>query len=310
VESAPTDVRKAFGAAAVPAVGLALAWALTYPQPVFVATVTRAAADLGAVLVLGLALVPGLETPRHRDELAARSSSVLVVAAAVWLAAELARLITAAAATAAVPLGALGARTTVEYAVSTVAGRADLICVLAATLVGGLAVAVRTPAAGVAVAGVAAIGTTARTLAGHLSENAFGGVAVTLHALAAAVWCGLLAALVLTVGHRGRWARMLPRFSALSLWCVVVLLVGGIGSAVVTLADPAQLWLTGYGRLILAKVLLTAALMVLAWRNRTGWLPSARGHRVTAEGSSRRSYPELALMMVALTLAAALAVTG
>jgi putative copper resistance protein D len=79
---------------------------------------------------------------------------------------------------------------------------------------------------------------------------------------------------------------------------------------VVTLADPAQLWLTGYGRLILAKVLLTAALMVLAWRNRTGWLPSARGHRVTAEGSSRRSYPELALMMVALTLAAALAVTG
>lgn len=310
MEPAPADVRKGLGAAAVLAVGLALAWALTYPQPAVAATVTRAAADVGAVLVLGLALVPALEAARYRDELARRSSSALVVAAAVWLIAELTRLVVAAAATAAVPLGALGARTTVEYAVSTVAGRADLICVVAAALVGLLAVTIRTPAAGVAVAGIAAIGTTARTLAGHLSENAFGGVAVTLHALAAAVWCGLLAALVLTVGHRGRWARMLPRFSALSLWCVVVLLVAGVGSAAVTLDGPAQLWGTGYGRLLLAKVLLTVALMVLAWRNRTEWLPSARGHRVTAQRSSRRSYPELALMLVALTLAAALAVSG
>ncbi|MHA3018761.1 CopD family protein [Mycobacterium sp. BMJ-28] len=303
-------MRRALGGAAMVLAGLLLAWALTYPRQEVAATLTRAAADVAAVVVLGLALVPLLDIARYRAELARRSAPALLIAAAVWLAAELARLVTAAAATAAVPLGALGVPTTVEYTLSTVAGRADLICVLAAALVGAVTLALRTPAAGVAVAGIAAVGTTARTLAGHLSENAFGGVAVTVHALAAAVWCGLLAALVLTVGHRGQWARVLPRFSALSLWCVVVLLVGGIGSAVVTLDAPAQLWSTGYGRLILAKVLLTAALMVLAWHNRTGWLPSARGHRVSAAGSTRRSYTELALMTVALTLAAALAVTG
>ncbi|SCX29088.1 CopD family protein [Mycolicibacterium fluoranthenivorans] len=298
------------GGTAALVVGLLLAWALTYPQVAFGATVTRAAADVAAVVVLGLALVPMLDVPRYRDELAGRSAAAMTVAAALWLVAEVARLFTAAAATAAVPLSTLGVRTTVEYAISTVAGRADLISVLAAALVGALTIWWRTPAAGVAVAGIAAIGTTARTLAGHLSENAFGGIAVTLHALAAAVWCGLLAALVLTVGHRGQWARVLPRFSALSLWCVVVLLVGGIGSAVVTLDAPTQLWSTGYGRLVLAKVLFTAALLGLAWHNRTDWLPSARGHRVTAASSSRRSYTELALMTVALTLAAALAVTG
>jgi putative copper resistance protein D len=298
------------GGTAALVVGLLLAWALTYPQVAFGATVTRAAADVAAVVVLGLALVPMLDVPRYRDELATRSAAAMTVAAALWLVAEVARLFTAAAATAAVPLSTLGVRTTVEYAISTVAGRADLISVLAAALVGALTIWWRTPAAGVAVAGIAAIGTTARTLAGHLSENAFGGIAVTLHALAAAVWCGLLAALVLTVGHRGQWARVLPRFSALSLWCVVVLLVGGIGSAVVTLDTPTQLWSTGYGRLVLAKVLFTAALLGLAWHNRTDWLPSARGHRVTAATSSRRSYTELALMTVALTLAAALAVTG
>ncbi len=298
------------GGTAALVVGLLLAWALTYPQLAVGATVTRAAADVAAVVVLGLALVPMLDVPRYRDELATRSAAAMTVAAALWLVAEVARLFTAAAATAAVPLSTLGVRTTVEYAISTVAGRADLISVLAAALVGALTIWWRTPAAGVAVAGIAAIGTTARTLAGHLSENAFGGIAVTLHALAAAVWCGLLAALVLTVGHRGQWARVLPRFSALSLWCVVVLLVGGIGSAVVTLDAPTQLWSTGYGRLVLAKVLFTAALLGLAWHNRTDWLPSARGHRVTAATSSRRSYTELALMTVALTLAAALAVTG
>jgi putative copper resistance protein D len=298
------------GGTAALVVGLLLAWALTYPQVAVGATVTRAAADVAAVVVLGLALVPMLDVPRYRDELATRSAAAMTVAAALWLVAEVARRFTAAAATAAVPLSTLGVRTTVEYAISTVAGRADLISVLAAALVGALTIWWRTPAAGVAVAGIAAIGTTARTLAGHLSENAFGGIAVTLHALAAAVWCGLLAALVLTVGHRGQWARVLPRFSALSLWCVVVLLVGGIGSAVVTLDAPTQLWNTGYGRLVLAKVLFTAALLGLAWHNRTDWLPSARGHRVTAATSSRRSYTELALMTVALTLAAALAVTG
>ena len=61
---------------------------------------------------------------------------------------------------------------------------------------------------------------------------------------------------------------------------------------------------------LLAKVAVTAVLMVLAWRNRSSWVPSARGHRVSAEVSGRRSGLELTLMAVALTLAAALAVTG
>ena len=303
-------MRRAIGGAGLVAAGLLLAWALTYPQHAVAATAARAAADGAAVVVLGLALVPLLDIPRYRVELSRRSTSALAIAAAVWLVAEVARMFIAAAATAAVPLSTLGVRTTVAYAVSTVAGRADLICVVAAALVGVLTVGWRTPSAGAAVTGIAAIGTTARTLAGHLSENAFGGIAVTLHALAAAVWCGLLAALVLIVGHRGQWARVLPRFSAVSLWCVVVLLTGGIGSAAVTLDGPAQLWGTGYGRLIVAKVLFTAALLVLAWHNRTVWLPSARGHRVSAAGSIRRSHLELSLMTVALMLAAALAVTG
>jgi copper resistance protein D len=48
-----------------------------------------------------------------------------------------------------------------------------------------------------------------------------------VHALAAALCCGALAALALTVEHRGQWARVLPRFFQLSLLCVATLLAAG-----------------------------------------------------------------------------------
>lgn len=308
-----TQARRAGLGVLVVTLGIALAWSLAHPQLEFVPTLTRIAADGAAIVVLGLAVVPLLDTERHRAEFTRRSATALAVAAWVWLAAELIRLVTTAAATAAVRVTGLSVRTAYEFSVSTNAGRADLLCVVAAAIVVTVSLigpAARTPNASMLIAGVAAIGTAARTLAGHLSESALGGAAVTLHALAAALWCGVLAALVLVVDHRGQWARVLPRFSALSLWSVVVLLVGGVVSAAVVIGSPADLIDTGYGRLLLAKVVVTAGLMVLAWHNRSQWLPSARGHRVSAQVSTRRSHTELALMTVALTLAAALAVSG
>lgn len=305
-----TRTRRACLGALVVALSVALAWVLARPDGALVPTVTRVLADGAAVLVLGLAVVPWLDTARYRTELARRSTAVMAVTAWVWLAAELIRLVTTAADTAAVAVRDLGVRTSIEFAVSTTAGRADLICVAAALLVVVVTLSARNPGASLVVAGVAALGTAARTLAGHLSESALGGLAVTLHALAAALWCGVLAAIVLVVDRRGQWARVLPRFSQLSLWSVLVLLVGGVFSAVVVIGSPAELVGTGHGRLLLAKIVVTAALLALAWHNRSRWLPSARGHRVSAEVSNRRSDTELALMAVALTLAAALAVTG
>lgn len=305
-----TCLRRACLGALVVALSVALAWILARPDGALAPILTRVLADGAAVLVLGLAVAPWLDIARYRTELARRSTAVMAVAAWVWLAAELIRLVTTAADTAAVSVGDLGVRTAIEFSVSTTAGRADLICVVSALLVVVVTLAVRSPGASLVVAGVAALGTAARTLAGHLSESALGGVAVTLHALAAALWCGALAAIVLVVEHRGQWARVLPRFSQLSLWSVLVLWVGGVLSAAVVLGSPADLVDTGHGRLLLAKIVVTTVLMVLAWHNRSQWLPSARGHRVSAEVSTRRSGTELALMALALTLAAALAVTG
>jgi len=276
-----------------------------------VSTLTRAAADLSAVVAFGLAVVPMLDIERYRGELIRRATGPLTITGAVWLVAELLRLGVDAAQAAAVPLNRLGVHTAVDFAVHTTPGRSGLFSAVAAALLCVIVVvAPRSASMNIAVAGVAAAGVAARPLTGHLSESALGGAAVALHTLAAALWCGTLAALVLTVKHRGQWARVLPRFSQLSLGCVAALLAGGVLAAVVTLGSPSQLYATGYGRLLSAKVVVTALLVLLAYRNRTMWLPAARTHRTTAVVSRSRALFELGIMAVALMLAAALAVTG
>ena len=289
----------------------AAAWALTYPQAAPAATVVRALADCAAAVTLGLAVVPMLDTGRYRERADAAGRPAARVAAGFWLFAELCRLVVGAAAAAAVPVTRVGLATTVEFAAATSAGRSGLFSVAAAGLVLVVAlVAPRTPPAAVAAAGIAAVGLVARTIGGHMSASALGAVAIAIHVLAAAMWCGTLAALVLTVDHRGQWARVLPRFSELSLWCVIALLAGGVTGALVAVDSASQLFATGYGRVLLIKIVLTVVLMVLAWRNRARWLPAAKSHRVTAYVSRSRSLTELAIMAVALTMAAALSVTG
>ena len=306
-----TRQRALAGGALVVVVAAVVAWALARQQNSLAVTLVRAVADGSAVVAFGLAAVPMLDIDRYRGELIRRATGPLTIASAIWLVAELLRLGVAAAQAAAVPVSRLGVHTAVDFAVHTTPGRSALFSAVAAALVCVTVVATpRSSSTNVAVVGLAAAGVAARPLTGHLSESALGGPAVGVHTLAAALWCGALAALVLTVGHRGQWARVLPRFSQLSLVCVAALLVGGVLAAVATLGSPSELYATGYGRVLSAKVAVTVVLVLLAYRNRTMWLPAARTHRATAVVSRSRALFELAIMAVALTLAAALAVTG
>jgi putative copper resistance protein D len=284
---------------------------VAYPQAAPAATVVRALADSGAAVTLGLALVPMLDAGRHRDELTRRASGPLAWAAGCWLLTELCRVVVGAAGATALPVTRVSLNTTAEFAIATSAGRSSVFSVVAAAVVLVVAlVAAKTPPTAVAAAGVTAVGLVARTVGGHMSASAFGALAISIHVLAAAVWCGTLAALVLTVDHRGQWSRVLPRFSELSLVCVIALLTGGAVGAVVALDSPVQLFSAGYGRVLLIKIVLTVVLMVLAWRFRARLLPAAKSLRVTAYVSRARSLTELAIMAVALTMAAALSVTG
>jgi putative copper resistance protein D len=287
------------------------AWALAYPQSSLAVTLMRTVADGAAVVCLGLTVAPMLDDERYRRELIGRATVPLSVAGAAWLLAELGRLIVAATQAAAVPVWRLGVPTTLDFAVDTAAGRAGSLAVAAAAALCAVTIAApRTAPVNLVAAGLVAVGLTARLITGHFFDSGLGGLALAAHTLAAALWCGALAGLVLTIEHRGQWARMLPRFSQLSLWCVLALLSGGAVAALERLGSPAELYATGYGRLLSAKIAIAAVLVLLGWRNRTIWVPSARAHRTTAVVSRSRSLVELAVMAVALALAAGLAATG
>jgi copper transport protein len=87
-----------------------------------------------------------------------------------------------------------------------------------------------------------------------------------LHVLAMSVWLGGLAALLFVV--TGDRTPVLLRFSRMALAAVVTLAVTGTIAAIYLLTALSQLWETGYGRELLAKIALLVVLIGLGALNR------------------------------------------
>jgi copper transport protein len=85
------------------------------------------------------------------------------------------------------------------------------------------------------------------------------------HLVAAMVWLGGLAQLVLVVWPAAPEQRRdaFLRFSRLATGCVAVLVVGGTYLSLQRLPHLAELWSSGYGRVLLAKLALVS--VALAW---------------------------------------------
>lgn len=192
----------------------------------------------------------------------------------------------------------------VTAAAATLAGIAALTAALSLRVGAG-----RVPAAVAALLLLAA-----PTLGGHaLDPGRPHTLAVSvdlLHLAAAAVWFGGLLQLALaplaarSLGRelQGRlYAALARRFSNVALAAVLVLAAGGLARALIELSAPAQLWETSYGRTLLVKSGLLAALLGLGALNRRALLPRL------AAGVLRRSvFAELALLAAVVAAVALL----
>ncbi len=115
-------------------------------------------------------------------------------------------------------------------------------------------------------------------LAGHAQSSDKGAWLLSanlLHALAAGVWPGGLLPLGLLLVRTHRDATLLlatvtitQRFSRLSVAAVGVLAFSGVLSGVGLVGSLAALWSSGYGRLVLCKAMLFAAMICLGAVNR------------------------------------------
>jgi copper transport protein len=163
-------------------------------------------------------------------------------------------------------------------------------------------------------------------LAGHASVES--PVAVffpvnLLHVLAASVWVGGIAFLLLALPRATRQLEgeersrlllaTLARFSPLALAAVLVIAASGVVQAYIDVRTIHALFHTTYGALIIVKVLLLICLIALGWVNRARVIPALE--RLVAErrppGASgvlarRTMRGELALMLCVFGVTAAL----
>ena len=102
------------------------------------------------------------------------------------------------------------------------------------------------------------------TLMGHAAtgNRLVGSLSLIVHVAAAALWVGGLAALTWTA-LRGRTplANAVPRYSLLAMGCVAAVALSGVVNAAVRIGSFGALFGSGYGLVVLAKVV---AIVVLA----------------------------------------------
>lgn len=264
---------------------------------------------LGVLLPLGAATLPG-GALRDLVRVQATADRVLVVAAGCWLVLVLVGIAFRTADALARPLARLSANDITVWATQLAAGRGLLLTAACAAAVLGCAIArLRRPdAVQVRIPLIAALlGVLTPALTGHASSAADHQLAVisaALHVAAAALWVGGLAALlVLVARHRALLDNSLPRFSRLATGAIIAVALTGVINATTRLASWTALFTTGYGWLVLIKVVLLVALAGLGGLARQ----RLRAHRTPV---LRWAGLEVALMAVTMGVAAALTQTG
>ncbi|MEU1984658.1 CopD family protein [Nocardia sp. NPDC019395] len=299
------DRRVALGLA-VPAglLGVLLAWVLS---DIPAAAAIRFCADLAGAAVLGLATLPRLN---DRLDVPWRMMAVL---AGLWCCLEFAVLVFAAGDVVGSGVAALSPADFGTYLVRISAGQIGLAILLGTAAVAGYAAfAFRRPLqrSPDLVLVFAAVTVTLRPITGHMSQQPLGSVLAGVHALAAAIWLGLLLALALVVRGRRDWAATLPRYSAIAMPMVAAVAVTGVINGLVRVGGVMPFFTTGYGRIMIAKSVLLIVLLALGWWWRRSWVAAAAAHRMSAEASLRRAVLEVAVMAAVFGLAASLAITG
>jgi len=192
----------------------------------------------------------------------------------------------------------------------------------AALVTGALAILALVPA-GLLRSGAASMGTVSRaalvlvfvgltasmSLAGHAAVDEPVAIRLpldVLHVLAAAVWLGGLLQLGALAPQAHEHLDAIKRFSKVAFGCVLTLLATGIYATVSELGlDPRELVETQYGRIILAKLVLYAGTMPLAWLNMTLYVPTLARRPDRATGLLRQYVGrELFLLLVVVGLTA------
>ncbi|QLL24245.1 hypothetical protein DLE04_00550 [Actinobacteria bacterium IMCC26103] len=158
---------------------------------------------------------------------------------------------------------------------------------------------IRTVAAANALLLLSIVAVIAPIFASHSASSGSHSLAIgslIVHVVALTFWVGgLISITVLSATDR---AIALPRFSSLSLWAVIAVVVSGSANAWARLNFQSA-WSSNYARLVILKVLLTAGLIYLGYLNRKHL---SGKWQISLKNLSRLLFIEVSIMLVTVLI--------
>ncbi|WP_422769827.1 cytochrome c oxidase assembly protein [Plantactinospora sp. WMMC1484] len=254
------------------------------PLTVYGLPLVRLLLDVLATLTVGLAVTAAFLLPGDGPSVSAPGYLLLrrvTGLAAGWAATALVLIVLTVSDLLGAPPSGLGVAAVVSFATSISQGQSLLLQAGLAAAVAVLSWVGVSRTAAAATAGLAMVAVLPPAFTGHAAGAGNHQIAVTslaLHVLAATVWVGGLAALLM-LRRSAMLAEAAARYSRLALACCLGVAVSGVANAWVRLCGWDQLWQSRYGWLVLGKA---GALLLLgglgaAHRRRT--LPALRAGR-------------------------------
>lgn len=153
---------------------------------------------------------------------------------------------------------------------------------------------------------LALLAVAAPATAGHasgLGDHSLAIVASVTHAITASLWLGGVLALGIAIWRGGaQIAIATRRFSKIATTALVLLAASGVLNAYVRLAEPSDLFTSGYGRLVVAKTVLLIAVIAVAIYLRRRLLPTI--------SAANRALPFLRVVLIEAAIMACAAGLG
>ncbi len=222
---------------------------------------TRYARDISSMLVLGLVMVGLLLTTWDR------ARSWALAWSGLWLAIVCVQYLLTLADVRAQGLTDVAA-SVLATLTSTAIGWTFLLQAIAILVALVLLITWKTRAGAITTAVVVALGCAAPAPVSHAGyAHIAASVSIGIHIVAVSLWVGGLAT-VLVMAVTSNNTSALPRFSAMALWCVVVVAETGLLNASLLVPTPWSFLGSEYGALILAKAVLLGLLVRWGWRQR------------------------------------------
>lgn len=272
----------------------------------------RLVGELAFVLVLGGLLGALILSPRdpagRLSPVAWRHIKVARWCALGWALASTVQLALLAADLTGLRLGELSWQWVWDAARYSPQGRAVLAAIGAALVVSTCAWLARRSSLVVVAFTAAVAGVLPTAFVGHASTSAdhnSATISLAGHIIAVSIWVGGLAAVVChAFWHPAGLPAAARRFSVIAAVCFAVVAATGVLNAALRLESPSDLVRSGYGAIIVAKVLALLCLGGIGWWHRAHILRAVDSH-----GSGRLAFVRLASVeLVVMAMAMGLAV--